>query len=221
MAKTKKQQKDENEDFVLRVKAKDEEEARRLIASTIARPSVNAASVVKEYNRNIGLLEMGALVQELSAQCSAVNDGDMKRAEAMLIAQAHALQSIFTNLAWRASRAEYMSTFQPYLSLALKAQSQCRATLQTLGELKYPKETAFIRQQNVAVNQQVNNASDTHACAPAREKSPAQEKFSNSTNELLENHHERLDIAAPATAGGADPTLETVGAVERAENGKR
>lgn len=63
----------------------------------------------------------------------------------------------FVPLCRRAIKAEYLNQVQAYLSLALKAQSQCRNTLHTLGELKYPKETAFIRQQNVAVNQQVNN----------------------------------------------------------------
>lgn len=109
---------------MLQVTARDEEEARRLIANTIARPSVNAASVVKEYNRNVDRLEMGALVKELTTQCQAVNDGDLRRAEAMLIAQAHALQAIFTNLSARAIKAEYLKQAQAYLSLALKAQSQ-------------------------------------------------------------------------------------------------
>ncbi|MGH9905868.1 MAG: hypothetical protein ACRD8U_09850, partial [Pyrinomonadaceae bacterium] len=155
--------------------------------------------------------------------CQAVNDGDLKRAEGMLIAQAHALQAIFTNLSWRAAKAQYMSQFQPYIALALKAQSQCRTTLQTLGELKYPKETAFIRQQNVAVNQQVNNgtSSGTNASTMNDPRARAREKFSDSTNEVLENHHERVELGTPDAASETDSKLATVGAVNRAKDGGR
>ena len=40
---------------------------------------------------------------ELAQQAEAVNDGDLRRAHGMLIAQAHTLDAIFNNLA-RASR---------------------------------------------------------------------------------------------------------------------
>lgn len=42
--------------------------------------------------------------------------------------------------------------------MALKAQAQCRATLETLAEIKNPQPTAFLRQANIAYGpQQVNN----------------------------------------------------------------
>jgi hypothetical protein len=34
--------------------------------------------------------------------------------------------------------------------LALKAQSQCRATLETLAAIKNPQPVAFVRQANIA-----------------------------------------------------------------------
>ena len=37
-------------------------------------------------------------------------------------------------------------------------ESQGRATLQTLVEVKFPKQATFIRQANIANQQQVNNA---------------------------------------------------------------
>lgn len=44
----------------------------------------------------------------------------------MLVEQAHALQSIFVNLARRAVNQEYVKQYEMYLRLALKAQNQSR-----------------------------------------------------------------------------------------------
>ena len=61
---------------------------------------------------------------------SAVQDPGwaLKRGEAMLATQAHILDAIFNNLAQSAIRAEFMDNLDRYLKLALRAQSQCRAT---------------------------------------------------------------------------------------------
>jgi hypothetical protein len=40
----------------------------------------------------------------------------------------------------------------------LKAQSQCRATLETLGALKNVASVVFVRQANIGQGVQVNNA---------------------------------------------------------------
>jgi hypothetical protein len=62
--------------------------------------------------------------------------------------------------------------------LALKAQAQSRATIQALIELKYPKQTNFVKQANIANgHQQINNGqaasnetnTRTYARAPAKE----------------------------------------------------
>ncbi len=53
--------------------------------------------------------------------------------------------------------AEHMDHLDRYLRLALKAQSQCRATLETLATIKNPP-AVFARQANIAHGpQQVNN----------------------------------------------------------------
>jgi mRNA-degrading endonuclease RelE of RelBE toxin-antitoxin system len=63
---------------------------------------------------------------------------------------------IFTRLSLRAHNnfGQYMKAAETYLRLALKAQSQCRATLETLAEIKNPRP--YI-QNNRAEYQQVNN----------------------------------------------------------------
>jgi hypothetical protein len=87
------------------------------------------------------------------------------------MAQAHALETIFNALAQRVAQnmgAGYMEATETYLRLALKAQSQCRTTIEALGELKQPQSTNFIEQQNVANQQRENNGSETSTPGPPR-----------------------------------------------------
>ena len=97
-------------------------------------------------------------------------------------------------------------------ALALKAQAQCRATLEALAEIKNPRPVSFVKQANIANGpQQVNNGS-THAGTHAHA-----EKSTGTKNELLEHQHGNyLDAGAQGTAGGADTHLEAVGAGQRA-----
>ncbi len=80
----------------------------------------------------------------------------------MLTAQAHTLDAVFNNLARRAINAEYMDNLDRYLKLALRAQSQCRATWEALATMKNPPMIGYVRQANIAHgHQQVNNATST------------------------------------------------------------
>ena len=133
-------------------------------------PSVNAAAVAVEYLKGPfgNEQDMGALVETLSASIKDVWDGDTRRIEAMLYAQATALQTIFTNLARRANAQDYLKQMETHLRLALKAQSQCRATLETLATVK-AGPAIFARQANIAHGpQQVNNGSSDASNARAR-----------------------------------------------------
>src|SRR4029078_2672284 len=127
--------------------------------------------------------------------------GDLSRAEAMLIAQAHALDAIFVRLALLAVPPAGASVEQceTFIRLALKAQSQCRTTLETLGTLKNPSPALFVRQQNIGLNQQVNNRALDDS---------AKQTISAQAPELLElDHGQRLDAAATGAPSKADPTM--------------
>jgi len=77
----------------------------------------------------------------------------------MLTAQVHTLDAIFNNMARRAINAEYMGSLESYLKLALRAQSQARATWETLSATKNPPMVGYVKQANIAQgHQQVNNA---------------------------------------------------------------
>lgn len=181
------------------------------------RPTVQAALTLREYGKKFGELSVAALVEDLGKQCAQAVAGDLSRAEAMLITQAHTLDVIFNTLASRAERQEYLPQFDNYLRLALKAQNQCRTTLESLAEIKNPRPTAFIKQQNIAANQQVNNeASPSGQGAHARAGN-----IENQPNELKVMTHapgERLDFGAPAAAVRDDQAVEAVGAVNRTED---
>jgi hypothetical protein len=206
---------------VLNVERKATETEDEAIARMSLRPSVQAALTVMDYNKAFGELSLNTLVSDLAEQCKKASSGDLSRAEAMLTAQAHTLDAIFNMLARRATHAEYLNQIDVQLRLALKAQSQCRATLETLAAIKNPQPVAFVKQANISQGpQQVNNGAvnlPTSTHAPARA-----EHSQNAPNKLLEHQHgERLDFGTASAASGADSALETVGAVNRTDNARR
>ncbi len=184
------------------------------IARTVLRPTVLSAVTLKDYGKGYGNLDLSGLVDALTAQTKAVTDGDLGRGEAMLTAQAHTLDAVFNNLAGRAINAEYLDNLDRYLKLALRAQSQCRATWETLATMKNPPMMGYVRQANIAHGpQQVNNAAST-ASDPSRprENADLQSKL------LEENSGERLDIGATCASGRANPAMAPLGKGDRTKN---
>lgn len=118
----------------------------------------------------------------------------------MLVAQAHTLDSLFNGLAQRAINAKHVDIFDRYLKLALRAQSQCRATWEALSAIKNPPVVGIFKQANIANGpQQVNNAT------PAPEGSPRARKKPNLQNKLLgEDDGEWLDTGSACTPGQVD-----------------
>jgi hypothetical protein len=78
-------------------------------------------------------------------------NGSLQHAEALLTGQAVALNAIFASMARRAAMnaSEYLDATDRYMRLALKAQAQCRATVDSLASLKRPA-TVFAQQANIA-----------------------------------------------------------------------
>ncbi len=172
------------------------------------------AVAMELWGKYAGEVDLGELVTGLQTKAESIQDGNMKPVEAMLYGQAMALQTIFTNLARRSAlnAGEYMDATDKYMRLALKAQSQCRATLETLAEIKNPMP--YIKQANIANGpQQVNNGkSEQYAQAPA----PAGDS-QTLQNKLLEHQHgDTLEFGTTGQTVGADTHLEAVGTVQRA-----
>ena len=161
-----------------------------------------------------GEVDVVGLIEALGDKVHKIQDGDMKPVEAMLYGQAQALQAIFTNMARRSAlnAGEYINASETYMKLALKAQSQCRATLETLAIVKNPMP--YIKQANIANGpQQVNNGqsaqyAQAHAHAGNIQSEP---------NKLLEaDHGERMDIGAQGKTSRVNKAVATVEAVHRA-----
>ena len=157
-----------------------------------------------------GEAHLTGLAKGLRDQCNAVNQGDLKRPEALLLTQAFTLDAIFINLSSRAAQnSNQLEHLDRLLRLAFKAQSQCRATLETLANIKNPP-LVLARQANITSGpQQVNNGI---AASPVRE-------IDNQPSKLLESEHaQRLDTRTACSAGSLDPELATLGKVHRSED---
>lgn len=175
----------------------------------------NARSLVAFGHGTFGELSLTDCATVLRATAKDLNEGDLSAAVTMLSSQAMALNVMFGELARRSAlnMGEYLDASERYMRLALKAQGQCRATLETLATIKNPP-VVFARQANFASGpQQVNNGT-----APP----PAPAAISETRpNELLEaDHGKRLDTGAKGTTSGNDSNLEAVGAVHRSSDSR-
>jgi hypothetical protein len=187
----------------------------RLLAELALAPEFKNASTTRKYVASIaGELDFTELMTVMREKTAQVKAGDLSGLEATLTAQAVLLDGIFNELARRAAlnMTEYLNAADTYLRLALKAQSQCRTTIEAIAEIKNPRPVAFVRQANIAHGpQQVNNGP---AATPSRAGNSQ-----NQSNELSGAIHELLpDTGASALAGRANPQLETVGEIDRTTN---
>jgi hypothetical protein len=188
----------------------------KLMAGGVAMNTVTAMS----YSDTFGQLSLTECVEAVTSQLERVRDGDLAGLEAMLGAQAIALNAISTQLAHRTSKMTIVDQIDRFTRLALKAQGQCRATVETLALIKNPPAAVFARQANIAHGpQQVNNYDDA---SPALAESPARgENHEIRQNRLLGSCDEPLDGDPTTGAGRRDQTMATVGEVHRtADNGR-
>ena len=160
------------------------------LAAAAIRPSINAAIVTHTFQGNLlgKDVEVDQLVDALLDDMEQIKGGDLSKVEAMLYAQASALQTMFTSLAKRAYHQESLKQYSSHMGFALKAQAQSRATMQTLIELKFPRQVAFVKQANIAQgHQQINNGTPpAQSPSPSPSPSHASDFDANLKNELLE-----------------------------------
>lgn len=163
-------------------------EQRKRNATAVNNASFMSAAVSVQYAKSIVPdLDIYDLFDEVKEHTQSVRTGDLASLETMLLGQAKALQTIFVSLARRAQNQEYLKQYTTYLNLALKAQSQSRATIQALTELKYPRQVVVAQQANINNgNQQVNNGVEQSRAAENQTE----------PNELMESNHEYTDKQA-------------------------
>ena len=170
--------------------------------------NIQNALSIEAWGKFAGATDLQELVNTLGVQTVKVQDGDMRPIEGMLYRQAKTLETMFTALARRAASNDGLKQYQVNLTLALKAQAQCRSTLEALAEIKNPRPVAFVKQANISNGpQQVNNGAVASRTGT----------IESEPNKLLEaDHGNYLDTGAQSQAGGANQTVEAVGQVDRA-----
>jgi hypothetical protein len=185
-------------------------------------PSINAASIIENYQSNImgKDIDLPVLIDGLRNSFKKSESGDLSELESMLIGQAMALQTIFTSLARRAQAQQYQRNLEAFLSLALKAQAQSRATIQAVVELKYPRQVAFVKQANISQGpQQVNNgAGFTPPTYAHAEENQAEQ------NKLLEDKRHggtHMDTRATTKASRSYQAVETAEKIYRPAKHRR
>ena len=177
------------------------------LARHVAGPTLNATQTIIALHGGAFAgepLDNTALMVELQRQVDGVNSGKLTRGEAMLTTQAHTLDAMFHSLIGKAMTHREMAPYETLLRLALKAQSQCRSTWESIAEIKNPR-AVFVKQANIASgHQQINN------------ESGARESESTQTKLLETTRNEWMDTRAPSAAGRANQALETLGTVNGA-----
>lgn len=207
-----------NKSEVLRIAETGGRAEDRICADTLADGLATAAFTALRFAKpDHGQLSLTEMVSAVRDHGTAVNAGDMAGLERMLVGQTVALNAIFGELARRAALnlGEHLPAAEIYLKLALKAQSQSRATAETLAAIKQGP-VVIARQANInnGGQQQVNNGP-----TPARA-----EKSKNQHNKLLAEGADGgtyLDGSSTAAAGRADPRLAPVGAQHGANLARR
>jgi hypothetical protein len=86
--------------------------------------------------------QMDQFGKAIKANAQLAVAGDMTLASEMLSTQAQTLDAIFTEMARRSAlnMGDYIKASEAYMRLALKAQANCRATLEALAKLHQPRE---------------------------------------------------------------------------------
>lgn len=134
-------------DNALRVEQLPDETGAKAVARKVLDPGFRHAVTAALFGGKVlgntiehpGLMDYADHVLKLGDKAEA---GDLSLASRLLASQAITLDAMFTELARRAAlnMGEYLEASEKYGRLALKAQSNCRATLDALAKLHQPRE---------------------------------------------------------------------------------
>jgi hypothetical protein len=180
----------------------------RIMAEVAMQPLASHVITANLFTEGtVGKVDLTESFQVMEDEIKKVQNGDLSTLEATLTAQVITLDKIFIEMARRAAgnMGQYRDTVAVYMKLALKAQSQCRTTIQALAEIKNPQPVNIVKQANIANGpQQINNgvpATDSRA-----------EKNQNQPNELLEVQHgsQTLDQGTTCATISQDQAMATL-----------
>ena len=149
----------------------------KAIEDFLQNPETLNAIVIDSFKGNLfgERVELGGIIDSLQQSSEQLQSGTpLLLAERILMSQAQSLNAVFCDMAKRANRQEYVANMDKLLRLALKAQSQCRATLETLANIKNPP-IVFAKHANIAHQQQINNQQINHTAQSEQTSEPVQQ----------------------------------------------
>ena len=116
--------------------------ARKLLQPTLKNAVAASAFTGKMLGSEFETPGISDYVEHVQSVTRKAADGDLAMASKILAAQAVTLDSMFAELARRAAinMGEYINSAERYGRLALRAQSNCRTTLEALAKLHQPRE---------------------------------------------------------------------------------
>lgn len=166
---------------VITVKGKDDKERDHRMADLALTPGLRHAAIASGFATGLVAgtheLPVPARLGPIGEAMAKGRAGDKAMASEMLAAQAVVLDTMFTELAHRAqgSIGRSLEGADRYTKLALKAQANCRATLEALAKLHQPREQTV---KHVHVNEggQAIVADHIHQHAGGRENGKISEQ---------------------------------------------
>lgn len=189
-----------------------EQKYQELIAEALVnQPEAMAANTIAAlYNNTViheGVTGISTLttMDELKKATEEVKNGDLSNIEGILVNQIHVLNQWFLRYIQLGFNNHGQAEFDRVLGMyhfALKTQEQARKTAATLGAIKAPRQTAFIKtlhQTQTTINQ------------------TPEENFTNRTNELLgvNAYVNRMDTGTAQTASRINTEMAAVGTLHR------
>lgn len=149
----------------------------KVLKQLVQSPELTNSAVVLAYKGSIAgdKIDLSDILESLQQSSEQLqSDTPLHLTENILISQAQSLNVMFCDLAIKANNQKYIDNMEKYLKLALKAQSQCRATLETLANIKNPP-IVFAKHANIAHHQQINNQQVNHTAQSEQTSEPVQQ----------------------------------------------
>jgi len=166
-----------------------------------------AANTIGRLHGNLDLI---TTLEQLIDSVTKVKNDNTNELEHMLVLQAKTLDYVFYEFLKNTSDLNMIDHLDVFTNIAFRAQNQCRKTLLALAQIKNPRQPTFIKQQNNAINQQVNNT--------MKPESTNSENSKKIANELLsEVKHETLDYRGTSETIGINQKMAAV-EISRGEN---
>lgn len=129
-----------NDGTMLEITKKDGKSESYQMADVVMRPQVRNGYVAgyfggKHFSGKQP--DISDTVEIMADACKKVRDGDLGDQRDILTSQAMALDALFTSMANKSAQnmGEYLDASERYMRLALKAQTQCRTTIEALDRL--------------------------------------------------------------------------------------